>query len=158
MFDNERKGYYLVASHIRGVQSWMRHVVTLWADRMVTHDQSKYSSPELPLIQQKARLDSIPLNTPEYHEALGQIKGAVQAHYECNTHHPEHYPGGVLDMSLLDLLEMICDWRVAAEMNGTDLTESFDKCVERFKIPDDLRRVLFNSYVEFGWIAKSDND
>ena len=152
MNDNERKGYFLVAAHIRGVQTWMRHVIMLWTNRMVTHDQSKYSSPELPLIHQKARLDSIPLNTPDYYDALSQIKSAVQAHYECNTHHPEHYANGVLDMSLLDLMEMICDWRVAAEMNGTDLTVSFEKCVERFCISQELRTVLMNTYREMGWI------
>lgn len=148
----EEKGYHLVAAHIRGVQTWMRHVIMLWTNRMVFHDQSKYSSPELPLIHQKARLDSIPLNTPEYHEALTQIRGAVQAHYECNTHHPEHYANGVAGMSLLDLMEMICDWRVAAEMNGTDLAVSFDKCVERFDIPQELRTVLLNTYKELGWL------
>ncbi len=148
----EEKGYHLVAAHIRGVQAWMRHAIMLWTNRMVTHDQSKYSSPELPLIHQKARLDSIPLNTPEYYDALAQIKTAVQAHYECNTHHPEHYANGVLDMGLLDLMEMICDWRVAAEMNGTDLAVSFDKCVERFDIPQELRTVLLNTYKELGWL------
>lgn len=152
MTDTEQRGYHLVAAHLRGVQSWMRHVVTLWVARMVTHDQSKYSTPELPLIHEKARLDSLPFNTPEYHAALAKIKEAVKAHYECNAHHPEHYPDGVLDMSLLDLLEMICDWRVAAEMNGTELTESFDSCVERFKIPPDLRRILLNTYREMEWI------
>lgn len=148
----EEKGYHLVAAHIRGVQTWMRHVIMLWTNRMVFHDQSKYSSPELPLIHQKARLDSIPLNTPDYYDALSQIKSAVQAHYECNTHHPEHYANGVLDMGLLDLMEMICDWRVAAEMNGTDLAVSFDKCVERFDIPQELRTVLLNTYKELGWL------
>ncbi len=148
----EEKGYHLVAAHIRGVQTWMRHVIMLWTNRMVFHDQSKYSSPELPLIHQKARLDSIPLNTPDYYDALSQIKSAVQAHYECNTHHPEHYANGVLDMSLLDLMEMICDWRVAAEMNGTDLAVSFDKCVERFDIPQELRTVLLNTCKELGWL------
>ena len=152
MEDQERKGYHLVAAHIRGVQAWMGHVATLWNNRLVGHDQSKYSTPESALIREKARLDSLPFDTSEYHEALAQIKSAVQAHYEANTHHPEHYPNGVLDMSLLDLMEMICDWRVAAEMNGTELMQSFDKCVERFNIPPDLRAVLLNTYKEVNWL------
>jgi hypothetical protein len=153
--DQERKGFHLVAAHIREVQSEMANVTSAFVKRMARHDQSKYSTQESALIQQKAILDSLPYNTPEYHESLTQIKSAVQAHYEVNSHHPEHYPNGVTGMSLLDMLEMISDWRVAAEMNGSELMESFDKCVGRFHISPDIRQVLLNTYVELGWIEEN---
>lgn len=152
MEDSERQGYFLVAAHIRAVQTHLSRAISLLAQRMVRHDQSKYSTPELPLIQQRARLGLLPYDSPQYHEALAQIKSAVQAHYEVNDHHPEHQAQGVLDMSLLQLLEMVCDWRAAAEANGTDPMQSLDLSVERFHISAELRQILLNTYREMGWI------
>ena len=41
---------------------------------------------------------------------------AISLHFARNTHHPEHYFSGVESMSLLDMIEMVCDWKATNEI------------------------------------------
>lgn len=60
----------------------------------------------------------------------------------------------VLDgMSLLDILEMLCDWKAAGERhaNGT-IERSLTVNRERFKIGDQLFHILENTVNELEWL------
>ena len=49
---------------------------------------------------------------------LEALKPALDIHYANNRHHPEHFPKGIRGMDLLDLLEMICDWKASSERHA----------------------------------------
>ena len=51
---------------------------------------------------------------------------ALQHHYEDNCHHPEHYRNGIHDMNMVDLIEMLCDWRAAIKRYHPDGRNNFD--------------------------------
>ena len=46
-----------------------------------------------------------------------KFKPAIDHHYANNRHHPEHWPNGINDMTLMDLIEMLADWKAATARN-----------------------------------------
>lgn len=77
---------------------------------------------------------------------LAEIKPALEHHYANNTHHPEFYPDGIRGMSLLDLVEMLCDWKAATLRHADgDIRKSIEINQSRFKYSDELKQVLLNT-------------
>lgn len=60
---------------------------------------------------------------------------------------------GIEGMNLLDVLEMLCDWKAATERH-TDgsIARSFDINRERFGITPQLEAVLKNTARSLGWM------
>jgi hypothetical protein len=58
----------------------------------------------------------------------------------------ENPQGGIRGMSLLDLLEMLCDWKAATlRHNDGDLRKSIEINQKRFGYSDELKRLLINT-------------
>lgn len=82
------------------------------------------------------------------------MKPALDHHYAHNRHHPEHFPDGIRGMSLLDLVEMLADWKAATERHADgDLARSIEINQARFGYGDELKVVLRNTAKDMGWIA-----
>ena len=74
------------------------------------------------------------------------MKLAMNHHYAQNSHHPEHYDNGINDMDLIDLIEMICDWKAASERHADgNIFESIKINKQRFNISDQLERIFINT-------------
>lgn len=117
-------------------------------ERFCRHDESKLHDPE---IDKFAKLISKPIASypymgEAYKKALAELGEALTHHYEHNRHHPEYHKHGVKDMNILDLVEMLLDWKAAGlrTTNG-DLFDSINMNRDRFNIPDDLYKLLINS-------------
>jgi hypothetical protein len=55
-------------------------------------------------------------------------------------------------MTLLDLLEMLCDWKAAGERHSTgSMQNSLEHNRTRFHIESQLQRILENTAAVFGW-------
>jgi len=65
----------------------------------------------------------------------------------CNTSNPEIKERYTLrGMNLIDLVEMICDWKAASmRHNNGDIYKSVIDNKERFGISDELSQILFNT-------------
>jgi hypothetical protein len=123
--------------------------------RMAEHDASKLVEPELAAFDEATpKLANLTYGSAEYKESLKALGPALQHHFEHNDHHPEHYPMGVNDMSLLSLLEMLCDWRAASERmkQRTDdpakvanFRVGLDHNFDRFGIQPQLAMILINT-------------
>ncbi len=62
---------------------------------------------------------------------------------------------GINGMSLLDLIEMLCDWKAAGERHADGSMErSLTINRERFKISPQLQSILENTAREMGWLPK----
>lgn len=48
------------------------------------------------------------------------FNNALSLHWSLNSHHPEHYPNGIHDMSDLDIAEMVCDCVARGQEFGSD--------------------------------------
>lgn len=142
------------AKHIRRVQHLMNEAMVALLVRAAEHDASKWSSEEWPYFAEAtSRLRGLTYGSAEYRDSLDSIRPGVEHHTHTNSHHPECHARGIVGMSLLDLLEMLADWKAAGERHADgSLTKSLTHNAERFEIPDALAAVLRNTAVELGWL------
>lgn len=140
-------------NHIDRVIEHLGDVIENLQNRGMVHDTSKLKSPEKAIFDDVSpKLKALTYGSYEYQMALGDMHEALAHHYQANSHHPEHYPNGVDGMSLLDLIEMFCDWKAASERHADgDFGKSLEINRERFKISDQLAAIFQNTSKEMGW-------
>ena len=96
-----------------------------------------------------ARIPGNSAAKPSYLAAMGE---GLRHHYAANAHHPEHWENGVNDMTLVDLVEMLADWKAATERHDDgDLGRSLEINRERFGLSDQLVGILRNTAEHFRW-------
>lgn len=122
--------------------------------RGMIHDNTKLEDPELAtFVEFTPKLKGSTYGSEEYKGFLAAMKPALDHHYANHRHHPEHWPNGIKDMSLIDLIEMLADWK-AATMRHADgcLRRSLFLNRTRFKIPDEIYAQLVKTADELGWL------
>lgn len=109
------------------------------AFRALIHDWSKYHPDEaIYFARTSAKLKTTTYGTEAYRELLRIIKPAITRHYARHPHHPEHYLGGVAEMSSSDLIEMVADWGAAVRrQKDGDLDFSITENAKRFHYSRD---------------------
>lgn len=140
------------SGHIARVQELLREVCSRLTIRAVEHDMSKRVEPEKSGYDHwKPILKTLPEDSPEMaaaREAMGEV---LEHHVKANPgHHPSGNPNGIPDMSLLGLVEMLADWRAAADEKAPYVL-LLDFNIERFGIDAQLAAVLKNTVRELGW-------
>ena len=119
----------------------------------------------------------------EYAKSLEEQRPALEHHYANNSHHPEHYgslecnvcfklfPMGyskncnvcgcgqftqrpdIGKMTLVDLMEMLADWKAASErVRDGSMERSLQVGKSRFNISGQLMSVLENTARAEGWL------
>lgn len=139
--------------HIITVQDFLGVVIGLLVERSLAHDKSKLEDPEKSMYDEfTPKLKESTYGSDEYKGFLKDMGTALQHHYENNTHHPEHYPNGINGMSLLDVIEMLADWKAAGmrHANG-NIQQSLEINRTRFGISDQLFEILQNTVKELEW-------
>jgi len=111
------------------------------------NDQSKLVNPEVKsFTKYTSKLAKCTYNSDEYKGYLKSMKPALDHHYACNRHHPEHYKDGVEDMNLLDILEMFCDWKAASERhNDGNIRKSIEINANRFGLSPQIVKIMENT-------------
>ena len=137
--------------HIQNVQDLISVVIKDLIDRASQHDKTKLESPELEVFDAvTGRLRGMTYGSEEYKLALKEMGPALEHHYKHNRHHPEHFENGINDMTLIDLIEMICDWLAATKRhNDGDIAQSFRINKERFEISPQLEKILWNTVTAY---------
>src|SRR6185295_11393412 len=102
------------------------------------HDASKLEEPEKSGYDQLVtKLADVVYGTDAYKAALAEAKPTIDHHYQVNSHHPEHYQDGIAGMTLLDVIEMVADWKAASERTKQgSIIESLAVNRMRFGISD----------------------
>lgn len=133
--------------HIDRVRHFMRRAADQLIDRGVRHDRSKLESPEAEGFAKCTHaLKGLTYGSEEYKEQLKEMRPFLKHHYEHNAHHPEHWDEGVRDMTLMDLIEMLCDWAAATERHADGcLGRSLHVNGGRFEIPRDIQEKLITT-------------
>lgn len=140
-------------AHILRVRELLYIVQNKLEARGFAHDQSKLHDPERSIFDEMTpKLKSLTYGSDEYRASLAQMKPALDSHYANNTHHPEHYTNGVDGMSLLDVLEMLLDWKAASERHANGcIRQSIQHNTARFSLAPQLVNLLTNTANELGW-------
>lgn len=106
-------------NHIALVSRLLLACALALEERAKSHDASKLESPEKEMYEiWRPKLDAMSIDSPEYKNALIYMGEGLQHHYAVNRHHPEHFEQGIHGMNLIDILEMVCDWKAAAARKG----------------------------------------
>jgi hypothetical protein len=140
--------------HIDVVRGYLNDVIMELIARGERHDQSKLQSPEREAFDEfTPKLKELTYGSDEYKATLDAMSGALHHHYAANSHHPEHFGKGIDEMTLLDLIEMVCDWKAATERHDDgDIRRSLQVNAERFGIGKQLRSILLATIEERGWL------
>lgn len=135
-----------VREHLETVRAELKH-------RALMHDWTKLHDPEKAAFDSASALKDLKYGTPEYDAAKKNLGAALDHHYKSHKHHPEHYPNGINDMSIIDIIEMLCDWKAATErMKDGNMQESLEINRVRFNIDDQLYAVIINTARELKFI------
>jgi hypothetical protein len=133
--------------HIGFVRELLTLIACQLLSRANSHDESKLESPELEVFDEMtSKLAACTYGSDEYKEFLKQMKPALDHHYQNNRHHPECHSKGVQDMNLVDLVEMLCDWKAATRRHDNgNVHTSIDINQKRFGYSDELKQILLNT-------------
>lgn len=142
--------------HIQWLMEGMASVQHELMRRMLTHDRTKIGEDEL-----DAYAEIVPgfkdyeYGTPE-HKAHGNRLGPAWKHHtENNRHHTEHFENGLNDMNLLDLIEMVCDWRAASMRSGNfDYGQSLRVFKERVNPDEQVMDIIRNTCIMLSYIVE----
>src|SRR6266704_2184196 len=135
-----------LVDHKRRVAGYMQIVANELFRRAAVHDNSKFSPEEFEAYEEAfPDLQKYAYGTEEFRAVLRKIKPAIQHHYQANDHHPEHFEAGVNSMTLIELIEMVCDWMAASDRSQTDVHRGLDINRERFKIERQLFEIIKNT-------------
>lgn len=119
------------------------------------HDFSKTKLPERPIFDEfTPKLKNSVFGSDEYEVFLKDMKVALDHHYKHNRHHPEYFDTGMNGMNLIDLIEMLADWKAAGERHGdgnlaVSILLNMDR--ERFKMAAWHRDILLRTAEDLGW-------
>lgn len=143
----EQATNYITMQHIERVRNLLNIVIQELLLRGELHDQSKLQSPEVEAFTLKTKdLANTTFGSPEYEKNKKDIEIALKHHYARNRHHPEFHKNGIKDMNLIDLIEMLCDWKAASERhNDGNLRKSIEINGNRFNMSPDLIKIFENS-------------
>lgn len=140
--------------HIRRVQQLLGTLAADLIRRAGCHDASKLESPEREVFEEyTAKLRGVTYGSDDYRAFLAGMKPALDHHYAANPHHPEHHKDGIRGMTLLDLIEMLADWKAATERHADgNLARSIEINQKRFGYGDELRAILTKTAFALGWV------
>ena len=141
------KSRFKTMRHIEAVRNHINVCIKELMDRQEKHDQLKLDSPELEVFEKyTSKLRKCTYGSDEYNKYLKEMDPALQHHYAHNQHHPEHFPNGVDDMTLIDLIEMIADWKSSSmRHNDGNLLKSIELNTTRFNMSPQLTQIFKNT-------------
>lgn len=133
--------------HQQAVNTLMQLIANNLSMRGVKHDWSKFNEEAYPVFAElTSSLRSIEYGSDEYKESLKKGGKAIKNHQKSEAHHPEHFAHGINSMTLMDLIEMICDWYAATLRHETgDIVKSININKTRFNISEQLAQILHNT-------------
>ncbi len=150
MNENLFKSNTDTVEHINQVRHYLWNMIQELDQRGRKHDASKLQSPEQEIFASTyGKLDQTVYGTPEYQKLLDDVKPALDHHYANNRHHPQHWPNGVNDMTLIDLVEMLCDWKASTmRVKDGNIRKSIEHNATRFEMSPQLAQIFHNTVRE----------
>ena len=140
--------------HIGEVQENLEIIATELRQRGISHDRTKLQEFEFDaFVSTRPKFKLVNYGSPEYQECVDAIKPAVDHHYANNRHHTGFHKAGINGMNLIDLLEMIADWRAAARRSpDKTLKDTLDYAFKKYQIDEQLGKIITNTLKDLLWI------
>lgn len=139
--------------HINYVRNLLQVVAIQLLNRGEVHDASKLKQPEKQFLDAMQYLINTEGNAPygseEYKRRTAILKPMLKHHYANNSHHPENHANGINGMTLMDVVEMFCDW-YAASQRGQENAVNLTHAADRYVMSDQLKQIFANTYRALG--------
>lgn len=134
-------------THRDVVRQYIHQVIDLLLDRAKYHDVSKLMTPEVETFAEYTpKLKNTVFGSDEYNNQLKEMHVALEHHYAHNRHHPEHFPNGISGMTIVDVLEMLVDWKASSlRQNTGNALIDIKRNQERFGYSNDLADIFKNT-------------
>ena len=146
--------------HINRVQFWILRFLLLAKDFKITnfpllekgmihrsnlHDKSKLENFEKGYYDIfTPKLSKCEYGSDEYKKYLEKMQVAIKHHYANNRHHPEY--SGYENMTVLDKIEMLCDWLAATERNKNgNIIKSIEIGKMKYEYDEKEHGILLNT-------------
>ena len=141
-------------THIGEVQEAIEIVAGQLHQRGIAHDRTKLQELEFDtFVSTRPKFKKANYGTPEYQECIELAKPGVDHHYANNRHHTGFHKNGIDDMTLIDVIEMICDWKAAARRSpDKNLEDTLEYAFNKYEIGEQLARMILNTLSELKWI------
>ena len=136
--------------HKLNLTDQMNKVIKRLIDNSLSHDVMKLESPEIDIhLEYTDKLKGLEYGSKEYQNTINEMLRNPDCHYNNNSHHPESSSQGIKGMTLIDLIEMLCDWYVASNNhpNG-NMENSLEINQKRFGYSDELQQIFKNTITE----------
>ena len=143
-----------VVLHISEVQENLETIASELRKRGFAHDRTKFQALEFDaFVSTRDKFKRANYGSKEYQECVDIVKPAVDHHYQNNRHHTGFHEYGINDMTLIDIIEMICDWQAAARRSpDKELKDTLDYAYKKYEIGEQFGRIIKNTFKELGWI------
>jgi hypothetical protein len=140
--------------HIAVVRGYLLTIAYIIMMRGDDHDLSKLEEPELSVFNEYTpKLEASTYNSEEYKQFLAGMGEGLAHHYEVNDHHPQHFKDGIHDMDLIQLIEMLADWKAATLRHADgNLERSIQENADRFGYDDNMMDLLMTTAHNLGWL------
>ena len=151
--DNDKtvQGMMETMKHIHRVRELLFLMISKLDERARLHDLSKLESPEKEIFgEYTPELSKVEYGSDEYKALLEKVKPAIEHHYANNRHHSEFHKNGINDMNLIDLVELLVDWKAATErVKNGNIRKSIEHNAKRYGISEQLTGILENTVREY---------
>tara|TARA_Y100000310_G_C20697629_1_gene826822 strand:+ start:2844 stop:3311 length:468 start_codon:yes stop_codon:yes gene_type:complete len=128
---------------------WVAYYIFVFVFKLIyrafVHDISRYRPSETKYFSSVVYVDNkkVTFGSRRYFAVIRLIKPGIDLHRFRNRHHPEFHKNGFKDMSAIDILEMMCDWKAAARRHGDgDVMKSLEINQKRYGFSDDEKEIL----------------
>lgn len=140
--------------HISEVRENLEVVTSELKQRGFAHDRTKLQQLEFDgFVSTREKFKKANYGSPEYQECIELTKPAVEHHYKHNRHHTGYHKNGINDMTLVDIIEMIADWRAAARRSpDKKLIDTLAYAMNKYKIDKQLAEIIKNTLNYLNWI------
>ena len=143
-----------IVLHKQSVKVGIQRIIDELADRAEKHDDDKFETEVFDSFYNA--LDKF-INTKfgerNWELAMDEIGDSLFKHYSASPHHAQHYENGINGTNLLDLIEMMVDWKSASNSYGdSSFEESLRVQKKRFGIDDQLYGILTNTAIKLGYM------
>lgn len=152
MTDKEIREFAAIYHHKFVVLQFLNAMIQDLIKRGETHDNTKFTEDEFSdVVAAIDELKQFPYGSPEYDEVRKKWWHGFEKHYKKNRHHPEHFADGIEEMTLTDLMEMLCDWKAATlrSTHPTNIGNAIRIGTEKYNIPPVLVKILENTAKEY---------
>lgn len=144
--------------HISEVKENLEIMASNLKQRGDAHDRTKLQELEFDaFVSTREAFKKANYGSPEYDECIRLTKPAVEHHYANNRHHVGFHKNGINDMNLMDVTEMVADWKAAARRSpDKKLEDTLDYAKGKYKIDSQLFLIIKNTLMDLGWLTANE--